>query len=237
MVAWLRFFARRPVVLTLRTGIRVACRPGTSDWAIVHELMAGSYSSALRDLAGRRGPGVVLDLGGNIGCFSLWCAALNRHVHVIAYEPEASNLSAFRFNLDLNPHLAGRVAIRPVAVAGLAGTAVLNVPGNLAAANIIPGRRGTSTPQFDVEVRAFSQVVQEIAGPIHLVKMDIEGSEFSILESTSSEVWARVPAVAMEIHDDPALGMRRDELLNRLGALGYTTSEDPMASWFARRAQ
>ncbi len=236
MVAWLRYVARRPVVLSLRNGVRVACRPGSSDWTIVHELSAGSYSSALQYLSARSGPGVVLDLGGNIGCFSLLCAALNGNIRVIAYEPEPSNLSSFRANLALNPGLAERIAVHPSAVAGLDGRASLNVASNVAGTNIIPAHRGSSTvSQLDVAVTSFSRIVSEHAGVLHLVKMDIEGSEFSIVESTPPAVWMRIPAIAMEIHEDLALGMRCDQLLHRLETLGYSAEDDLMGSWFLKR--
>jgi FkbM family methyltransferase len=235
MVVWLRYFARRPVVLALRNGVRVTCRPGTSDWTIVHELSAGSYSSALRYLSARSGPGLVLDLGGNIGCFSLVCAALNANVRVVAYEPEPSNLSTFRENLALNPGLAERIAVHPSAVAGLDGRASLNVAPNLAGTNIIPEHRGSSTDRLDVAVASFSRIVSEHVGVFHLVKMDIEGSEFSIVESTPPALWARIPAIAMEIHEDLALGMRRNQLLQRFDALGYAAEEDRVGSWFLQR--
>jgi FkbM family methyltransferase len=233
MVVWLRYFARRPVVLSLRNGIRVACRPGTSDWNVVHEMaLAGSYSEALQYLATSPEGGTILDLGANIGCFSLLAAALNPGFRVVAYEPEPSNVSAFKTNLELNRALANRITLIAEAVAGGSGVAVLNVSSNLAGTNIITGHRDGSTREVDVQVAAFANIVSSIPDRIRLVKMDIEGSEFSVVNSTPSDTWARIPAVAMEIHEDRALGMFRDGLLERLSGFGYRASADQAGSWF-----
>jgi FkbM family methyltransferase len=236
MVLWLRYFARRPVVLSLRTGIRVACRPGTSDWTVVHEIaLAGSYSRAFRHLASGLDGGIIVDLGANIGCFSLTCAALNPACQVVAYEPEPSNVSAFQMNLQLNPQLASRIRLIPKAVSADNGTGVLNVSSNLAGTNIIAHHRDDSTVQLEVPIAGFLSTVMTIEEPIRLVKMDIEGSEFAVVESTPLEAWARIPAIAMEIHEDRAAGMRCDRLLDELASRGYLAESDRMGSWFFRR--
>jgi FkbM family methyltransferase len=236
MVLWLRFFARRPVVLRLRAGVRVACRPGTSDWTVVHEMaMAGSYSAAIQYLARCRDGGTILDLGANIGCFSLLCAALNPDVEVVAYEPEPSNVSAFDANVQLNHPLASRIRLVTSAVAGVSGVATLNVSSNVAGTNIISSHRDASTRQIEVPVMAFSSILSGVDGAICLVKMDIEGSEFAVVNSTPPEAWARIPAIAMEIHEDLALDMRRDQLLEQLASRGYRAQSDRMGSWFLTR--
>jgi FkbM family methyltransferase len=237
MVLWLRFFARRPVVLLLRAGVRVACRPGTSDWTVVHEMaMAGSYAAAFQRIASCRRGGTILDLGANIGCFSLLCAALNPSIQVVAYEPEPSNVLAFEANLRLNSSLASRIRLIGKAVAGFNGIATLNVSSNIAGTNIISSHRDASTRQREVPVVPFSSIVSNIADDICLVKMDIEGSEFSVVESTPSGAWARIPAIAMEIHEDPALGMRQHQLLEQLASFGYHAQPDRMGSWFLTRS-
>jgi FkbM family methyltransferase len=236
MVLWLRYAARRPVVLSLRTGIRVACRPGTSDWTVVHEIaLAGSYSRAFRHLETAVDGGIIVDLGANIGCFSLTCAALHPALQIVAYEPEPSNLSAFRTNLQLNPQLAGRITLVPRAVSADNGTAVLNVSSNLAGTNIIAHHRDASTTQLEVPVAGFPDVVMAVEQPIRLVKMDIEGSEFAIVKSTPAEAWARIPALAMEIHEDRAAGMLTDGLLAELASRGYRAESDRMGTWFLQR--
>ncbi|HEX2341977.1 MAG TPA: FkbM family methyltransferase [Vicinamibacterales bacterium] len=152
MVLWLRFFARRPVVLSLRAGVRVAC---------------------IRLVTG--------------------------------------------------------------AVAGFSGAATLNVSSNVAGTNIIFSHRDASTRQIEVPVMAFSSILSGIDGAICLVKMDIEGSEFAVVHSTPPEAWARIPAIAMEIHEDLALDLRRDGILEQLASRGYRAQSDRMGSWFLTR--
>ena len=51
----------------------------------------------------------------------------------------------------------------------------------------------------------------------------------------SIPTWARIPAIAMEIHEDLALDMRRDEILEQLASRGYRAQSDRMGSWFLTR--
>lgn len=235
-VVWLHYGAKSPVVLRLRSGLKVSCRPQTSDWTVVHEMcLGGSYSAAFRYLAKRERRGVVLDLGANIGCFSLLCAAAHPQAQVAAYEPETSNAAVFRRNLELNPDVAGRIALATRAVSGAEGTARLNISRNLAGSNIIDGQVDAFTRTTQVSVASFATIVQQMPGPIELVKMDVEGSEYSIVDETPAEVWERVPAIAMEIHEDTSRGMDRTRLIQRFESFGYTASSDRMGSWFFER--
>jgi len=197
--------------------------------------LGGSYSAAFRYLAKRTRRGVIFDLGANIGCFSLCSAHAHREARVVAYEPEPSNAAAFADNLALNAQLAPRIVLVVAAVAGTSGTTRLNISGNLAGSNIIEGHVDSSTRHIDVRVAEFADLVRSTCDPIELVKMDIEGSEFSIVDQTPAGVWDRVPAIAMEIHADEKIDMTRAQLIERFRALGYTVASDHMNSWFFER--
>src|SRR5258708_414266 len=82
--------------LNFRNGLNIACRGGTRDWDIVHELyLAGGYGRAMNFLKNLPGEPLVLDLGGNIGLFSLLAARTHRAAHIHAYEPGPPNYQMF----------------------------------------------------------------------------------------------------------------------------------------------
>jgi len=79
--AWdlrLRKTQNRQELLRFKNGLNVVCRGGTRDWDVVHELFfMGGYAQAFEHLKNSGEKPVVLDLGGNIGLFSLLAAHAN----------------------------------------------------------------------------------------------------------------------------------------------------------------
>src|SRR5882757_10631576 len=86
----MRFNRHKPGLrlLRFRDGLNVVCRGGTRDWDVIHELLfAGSYARAMSHLKCQSNSPVVLDLGGNIGLFSLLAAHSHPEAQVFAFEP------------------------------------------------------------------------------------------------------------------------------------------------------
>ncbi len=94
-------------LLNFRNGMNIACRGGTRDWDIVHELyFAGSYGRAMQFLKALPGEPAVLDLGGNIGLFSLLAAKTHPSARIYTYEPGPPNYQMFELNCLANPGLS-----------------------------------------------------------------------------------------------------------------------------------
>ena len=223
---------RREALLAFRDGLTLACRRGTRDWDVVHEIVfAGGYARAL-DHLGTHG-GTVLDLGGNLGVFSLLCARRNTEARIIAYEPGPPNCRLFEINCLLNPALAERIELRKVAVGGVARTErwifdEANPGGS--------GLYAPSGPSFAVPVVPFAEAVRAAGGAVALAKIDIEGAEYELLEHTEDAVWANVGAVALELHDDPRGRSSPAAFLARMRELGFTVEEESVISHFLHRA-
>ncbi len=234
-LVWLRRGGRRPVVLRLRSGLRVACRPRTEDWSLLHGMCrSGAYGAAFRYLAKRDRHGLVLDLGAHTGYFTLWCTAVSPGVQVLAYEPAPSNAAAFTANLDLNPRLAERIVLETIAVSGVDGTSRVSLPSHGDARPAALGH-AASVGKANRRETAFDTIVRRLAGPIELVKMDIGGAEFSVLDETPADLWERIPAIFMTIHEDQTRNMVGHRLIRRFEALGYAASTDERGSlWFER---
>jgi len=191
----------RPELLRLRNGVSLICRGGTRDWDIVQEVFfVGAYTLAMDFLRRQPGDPTVLDLGGNIGLFSLLAASTNPRCRIHAFEPGPPNHDLFESNRLLNPHAAGRITLTREA----AGGESRETEWFFDAAN--PGGSSlfaATGEKFPVKIRAFREILAEIPGEIALVKFDIEGSEYELLESAPADFWHRVGAVVIELHDDP----------------------------------
>src|SRR3954469_20383149 len=97
----LRVRKRKPglKLLCFRNGLNIVCRRGTRDWDVIFELMfAGVYGRAFTYLRTLRDNPIVVDLGGNIGMFSLLAAFHQPRAVIYAYEPGPPNYRLFEMN-------------------------------------------------------------------------------------------------------------------------------------------
>jgi FkbM family methyltransferase len=220
-------------LLNFRAGLNVVCRGGSRDWDAIHELLfAGSYQHALDYLRARSGRQMVLDLGGNIGLFSLQAALQSPEVFVHAYEPGPPNCRLFEMNRLLNYPLSERIVLHCEAVAGESRAGKLFFDErNPAGSSLFAGESAS----FDVKISSFANAIATAAAPIALVKIDIEGTEFDLLERTAPEVWKSVAAIALEVHDDPSGKMTRQQFIERLCSYGFEAEEEKVCSYFLRR--
>ena len=222
-------------LLRFKNGLAMLCRGGTRDWDVLHELFfEDGYARAfhyLKDLGDREG--VVLDLGGNIGSFSL-LAALNTApaVEIHAYEPGPENARVFQINTLVNPHLRSPIFLHQVAVGGKDGEASWFFDADNPGGSSLYAKSGTATT---VKLASFSGVVAALKKPVLLAKIDIEGSEFDLLENTPAATWSGIPAIALELHDDPAGRTSQKAFLEKFAALGYTIEKEAVISYFLRR--
>jgi hypothetical protein len=94
------------------------------------------------------------------------------------------------------------VATYAVAVSDHDGTLELvdNVHGSA-----LNGLTSTGRSRVTVPCRTFAATVAA-AGPVDLVKVDTEGSEYAIVLGSRPEEWSGVGAVVIEYHDVPGRG-------------------------------
>ena len=206
-------------LLHFRNGLNLVCRGGTQDWEVISELaINGGYELALAHLRQQSGQPLVLDLGGNIGVFSLLAAQIAPNATIHSYEPAPANLRMFELNCLANESLSSRIQLIPEAVGGTTRTAeFLYDEGNPQASRIEAG----GAIRFPVQIRAFAEVMAAIGRPVALVKMDIECAEYEVLEKTPDQAWNNVIALSLELHPNPKATFTVDEFLQRLRTLGF----------------
>jgi FkbM family methyltransferase len=220
-------------MLSFRDGLNIVCRAGSRDWDVVHELVfAGSYGRAFAHLRATPNKPTVLDLGGNIGLFSVLAATQRPDVMVHAFEPGPPNYRLFEVNRLVNPQSSERIHLHREAVGGESTTMNWFFDETNPGGSSLYGRSGKS---FPVAIRAFSEVVASLGTMVTLVKIDIEGAEFDLLRGAPPSVWENVSAIALELHDDPSGAMTHGEFLECFRALGYAIEEESVCSYFLHR--
>jgi FkbM family methyltransferase len=220
-------------LLSFRDGLNVICRGNSRDWDVVHELLfAGGYARAFSYLRDLQGNPLVLDLGGNLGLFSLLAASTHKNANVYAYEPGPPNYRMFEINCLLNAEISSRIHLRKEAVAGETRMTEWHFDADNPGGSSLFGSQGNT---FDVQVRSFAEIVESLPGKVALAKIDIEGAEFELLEKTPPKIWEKISAISLELHDDPQGRMSHKQFIDRFAALGFQIEEETVCSYFLHR--
>jgi FkbM family methyltransferase len=161
---------------------------------------------------------VILDLGGNIGLFSLYAAREAPSARIFTVEPMPATFERLQQNLRRN-RLQDRVTALNYAVAGtecerffareavpLGQKRLLTDPGDKTAADV------------PVSCSTLSSIMAEQKlEKVDLAKIDIEGSEFESLLATPPEFLKRIKRITLELHNNAtAKGYRTEDLLSHL---------------------
>ncbi len=231
----LRIFQKRPGLhlLRFRDGMNIVVRGGNREWDVVHELFfAKSYHQCLEWLKTRSNPKVI-DLGGNIGLFSLLTARAHATATIDSFEPGPPNARLFEVNMLLNDQQGARVRLQRAAVGGVTERATWCFDeANPGGSSLF----GTGTHTFEVDILGFADLIARYPDGVDLVKIDIEGAEYGILEQTPRATWDRIKAIALELHDDPAGKVSREVFLERMKSFGFAIEQELVCSYFLHRA-
>jgi len=143
----------------------------------------------------------VIDLGANVGVFTLWAATQWPGVRIVSVEPSSQMCEFLRHNITANG-LDG-VTIVQAACGGEPGEAVLYCRGpevlNSLYARDILGRQ--FRPLEVAPVLTLDELCERFQiGECALLKLDCEGAEYEILFSSRDQTLARLRTIAMEYH-------------------------------------
>ena len=163
---------------------RNGCEKGLLFTPQMYEARERAALAAQIDAAKSAGrPSVFVDIGANVGLFSLFVASrIGRHGIILAIEPEPENVRRLRFNVAANPQVPIRVIAS--ALGEQAGTVLLDVhPRDRGGTRTrVLTDEGRPSDRPCAECRTLLQVLtQEQVHVIDALKIDVEGAEDSIL--------------------------------------------------------
>ena len=182
-------FNQRDYVIHLRDEV---------DQSVFNEIFKfEEYRCAKEKIKQAKAP--IFDVGAHIGLFSLYCRALNPVAMIYAWEPENNNLKALAENVEVNK--LSNIKIVPAALGDQTGEEGLI----LSADNHNHHLAGYGDINNQVQpVKVFSLgdfCRQNKIERIALLKMDIEGGEYRIINSLAKDNWPTVESIVLEYHN------------------------------------
>ncbi len=163
----------------------------------------------------------MIDIGAYVGAMSLYVANTVSEIHAIEASP--THQALMTENLRRNPALAKRITLHPVALGAADGTAPLFRKAHadsgsslhewVERASVIRGVR-----EAEIPVRDALTMLGEIGVDAEtLIKMDIEGAEYSILPMLADMFAERRPMLQVSFH--PFNIVRKDPYLTALARI------------------
>jgi FkbM family methyltransferase len=145
---------------------------------------------------------VMIDLGANIGVFSIYAATTARNATVYAYEPFLEYFKLAEANARLNGQ-DDAVTCFNFAVAGRVESRTLYVRGT---DFFFPTLMGQASRQSAEKIRVSCTTLAEIVESnkldrVDMLKMDCEGAEYEILYPTPPIYLKKVKQIRMEYHN------------------------------------
>jgi FkbM family methyltransferase len=202
-------------------GFAVKVRRLTSDEQFVeniivnHEYTAPGFEIQPTD--------TVIDIGSNIGTFSLFASGCAVRGRVYAFEPEAENYALLAHNIAANRRT--NVVVKRTAVAVGRGTVRLFTSSQGGFHSVLADRAADTRRSEEVEAIGLKEIFDEYRiERCHFLKMDCEGAEYDILYGLPAEYYSRIDRIAMEYHgaeDRMARRAQSDGLVAHLERFGF----------------
>lgn len=137
---------------------------------------------------------IVVDLGANVGVFSLYSALMDPHGKILAVEPEVRNFQFLLENVEVNKF--SNVTCERLAISNSSGkmSLYLDKPGSNSLIQKSSAQRVQVCESICIEKLLEKNSISEV----DFLKIDIEGSEYAVFEDVG---WlSRVKKIAMEVH-------------------------------------
>jgi FkbM family methyltransferase len=205
------------VVLELRNGLRYLVRSGKTDLAVVNEAailnpyLGPGYLTLAEDA-------IVVDIGANIGDFTMQSARLCPKGRVIAVEPVREHIRMIAMQMLLNA--VENVTCVHAALGNREGEIDIHI--DVSRSSVCHGGRETTER---VRLTTLSRLMGEVGiDRIALLKLDCEGAEWDILPA-AEEVLPQIQQICMEFHCER--GWTPKKLATWLRERGYEVSHTP----------
>lgn len=164
---------------------------------------------------------IVVDIGANIGDFSFLATLLGAK-KVFAYEPDTTPFKDLKYNITTN-RISNIKAINK-AISNIKGSIIFYKAENNGGSSLYKSK--TTVLPSKVETIRLSDIFNENKiKKIDFLKIDCEGGEGLIFESTQQSTWNKIGKISMEYHDNISL-YNHHQITKLLKKYGFNVSQN-----------
>lgn len=129
--------------------------------------------------------GVFIDIGANIGIFSLVMAAKSKDIQVHAFDPIKLNTSLLSSSIEINGFT--NIIVNQTCIGNYDGSIEFSLSSDSAYSSILDSGRKTELTKIQVPIaRLDSYVSSKKINRIDFIKIDVEGAEKLVIEGLSN---------------------------------------------------
>jgi len=190
----------------LRNGGKYFFRTGTSDFGIINEIyVVREYHKLIKYI---KDNSVVIDIGSQIGVFSVFAAKLGKNVRVYSYEPFKENYEMFQKNITIN-NLQDNIKSFQLGIAGKKGGRELLIAEDNTGGHSFygEGKRKIFFKKNNKKIKINTITLKDIfienkIEECDFLKMDCEGAEYEIIYNTPLKYLKKIKTISMEFHEN-----------------------------------
>ena len=159
----------------------------------------------------------IIDIGGHIGLFTLFCKQFSNAGKIFCYEPFIDNYKIFLDNVKMNN--LNNVISSNMAVSKIDG----NVPIYLSDDESGHSMLEKNSNSIQVESISLKKIfdMNDIQ-KCNLLKLDCEGSEYEIIESLPNDYFEKIDKIIIEYHFAGKYPVLFKNLIKKLEAIPFT---------------
>lgn len=165
----------------------------------------------------------ILDVGANIGWFSLWFAHRARAAKIHAFEPLPDNFRFLARNVESN-HLVERVSVYPYGLSDRAGTFdFYTYPTGSTNASLLNVSSAGDAVKVTGSTVTLDDWVRETGATPDFIKCDVEGAELLVFRGGESTIKRHRPIVFTEMLRkwSKPFNYHPNDVIEFFGRLGY----------------
>lgn len=208
---------RESVDLRTKDGLTITIRQNFGDALTVAEMFTDNcYISGITLPPNP----VVIDIGGFVGDFALYAVKHLNASKVIVCEPSPKNWKLLLRNIANNNYEDRIVPVNKAVTDG--GDVMMNLDAPDEAQCMVSAHYHSDQPLSTVPGISLSQLMMEYGiDTVDMLKIDCEGGEYAIFESTPSHVFQRIRTIVFEYHAIDDWAAKLEQAKRRLSNEGY----------------
>lgn len=182
----------------------------------VHEAVKGTYDAQIFDnmlATSDLSNATIWDIGAHIGYHSLMFAKLvGEKGKVLAFEPNPYNIERFEMHMKENPEIASKITLLPIALSDTDGQTEFrfssNVDNGESSGSYLSNVTTVYNPEIYEDFENMSVEIQKVDTLVNkhpefvpsIIKVDVEGAEYEVLQGAESTIRQYRPVLYVEIH-------------------------------------